>query len=60
VDINSDTSQKEREMEYWSVNFNGPLQLQGVGVGILVTSPKGEISCMSCKCIFSIKQCSQV
>jgi ribonuclease HI len=33
---------KERELEYWTINFDGSLQLQGAGVGILVTSPKGE------------------
>jgi ribonuclease HI len=33
---------KERELEYWTINFNGSLQLQGVGAGIMVTSPKGE------------------
>jgi hypothetical protein len=36
------TRPKERELEYWTINFNGSLQLQGVGAGILVTSPKGE------------------
>jgi hypothetical protein len=33
---------KERELEYWTINFDGSLQLQGVGAGILVTSPKGK------------------
>jgi hypothetical protein len=33
---------KERELEYWTINFDGSLQLQGVGAGILVTSPTGE------------------
>jgi hypothetical protein len=33
---------KERELEYWIINFSRSLQLQGVGAGILVTSPKGE------------------
>jgi hypothetical protein len=33
---------KERKLEYWTINFDGSLQLQGVGAGILVTSPKGE------------------
>jgi hypothetical protein len=32
----------ERELEYWAINFDGSLQLYGVGAGILVTSPKGE------------------
>jgi ribonuclease HI len=36
------TPPKEREMEYWTINFDGSLQLQGAGAGILVTSPKGE------------------
>jgi hypothetical protein len=29
-------------MEYWTINFDEFLQLQGVGAGILVTSPQGE------------------
>jgi hypothetical protein len=33
---------KERELEYWTINFDGSLQLQCIGAGILVTSPKGE------------------
>jgi hypothetical protein len=32
----------KRELEYWPINFDGSLQLQGSGAGILVTSPKGE------------------
>jgi hypothetical protein len=36
------TPPKERELEYWTINFDGSLQLQGTGVGILGTSPKGE------------------
>jgi hypothetical protein len=36
------TPPKERELEYWTINFDGSLQLQGAGAGILVTSPKGE------------------
>jgi hypothetical protein len=36
------TPPKERELEYWTINFNGSLQLQGAGASILVTSPKGE------------------
>jgi hypothetical protein len=36
------TPPKERELEYWTINFDGSLQLQGVGAGILVPSPKGE------------------
>jgi hypothetical protein len=33
---------KERELEYWTINFDGSLHLQGAGARILVTSPKGE------------------
>jgi ribonuclease HI len=33
---------KERELEYWTINFDGSLQLQGEGVGILVTSSEWE------------------
>jgi hypothetical protein len=33
---------KERELEYWTINFDSSLQVQGAGAGILVTSPKGE------------------
>jgi hypothetical protein len=29
------TPPMERELEYWTINFNGFLQLQGVGAGIL-------------------------
>jgi hypothetical protein len=36
------TPPRERELEYWTINFDGSLQLQGIGAGILVTSPKGE------------------
>jgi hypothetical protein len=36
------TPPKEKELEYWTINFDGSLQLQGVGAGILVTSHKGE------------------
>jgi hypothetical protein len=36
------TPPKEREMEYWTINFDESLQLQGAKAGILVTSPKGE------------------
>jgi ribonuclease HI len=32
----------ERELEYCTINFDGSLQLQGAGAGILVTFPKGE------------------
>jgi hypothetical protein len=41
--IETQTPPKEREMEHWTTNFDGSFQLQGEGVGILVTSPKGEI-----------------
>jgi hypothetical protein len=33
---------KERELKYWTINYDGSLQLQGVEAGILITSPKGE------------------
>jgi hypothetical protein len=36
------TPPKEKELEYWTINFDGSLQLQGAGARILVTSPKGE------------------
>jgi hypothetical protein len=36
------TSTKERELVYWTINFDRSLQLQGAGAGILVTCPKGE------------------
>jgi hypothetical protein len=35
------TPPRERGLEYWTFNFDGSLQLQGVGAGILVTSLKG-------------------
>jgi hypothetical protein len=35
------TPPKERDLEYWTINFDWSLQLQGAGVGILVTYPKG-------------------
>jgi ribonuclease HI len=36
------TPPRERELEYWTINFNGSLQLQGIGARILVMSHKGE------------------
>jgi hypothetical protein len=36
------TPTKERELEYWTFNFDGSLQLQGAGARILVTFFKGE------------------
>jgi hypothetical protein len=36
------TPPKERKLEYWTINFDGSLQLQRAGAGIRVTSPKGE------------------
>jgi hypothetical protein len=36
------THPKERELEYWTINFDGSLQLQGAGAGILVISLKGK------------------
>jgi hypothetical protein len=40
--IETQTPPKERELEYWTINFDGSLQLQGAGAGILITSSKGE------------------
>jgi hypothetical protein len=40
--METQTPPKEREMEYWTIDFDGSIQLQGAGAGILVTSPKGE------------------
>jgi ribonuclease HI len=36
------TPPRERELECWTINFEGSLQLQGAGAGNLVMSPKGE------------------
>jgi hypothetical protein len=36
------TPPKETKLEYWTINFDGSIKLQGAGAGILVTSPKGE------------------
>jgi hypothetical protein len=36
------TPPKERELEYCTINFDGSLQLQGAGTGVLITSPQGE------------------
>jgi hypothetical protein len=36
------TPPKEKELEYWTINFDGTLQLQGAGAGLLVTSSKRE------------------
>jgi hypothetical protein len=35
--IEIETAPKEKELEYWTINFDRPLQLQGVGARILVT-----------------------
>jgi hypothetical protein len=40
--IETQTPPREREIECLTINLDGSLQLQGVGPGILVTSPKGE------------------
>jgi hypothetical protein len=40
--IEMQTPHKESVLEYWTINFDGFLQLEGVGAGILVTSHKGE------------------
>jgi hypothetical protein len=36
------TPLKDQELEYWTINFDRSLQLQGAGAEILITSPKGE------------------
>jgi hypothetical protein len=36
------TPPKERELEYWTNNFDRSFEIQGAGAVILVTSPKGE------------------
>jgi hypothetical protein len=46
------TPLKQRELEYWTINFDGFLQLQGAEVGILVISPKGESFKYVLKCTF--------
>jgi ribonuclease HI len=36
------TPPKERELEYWTINFDGSVHLQSARAGIMVTTPKGE------------------
>jgi ribonuclease HI len=36
------TPLRERELEYWTIDFDESLRLQGVGARILVMSPNGE------------------
>jgi hypothetical protein len=36
------TPPKERELEYWNINFGGFVYLQSARAGIMVTTPKGE------------------
>jgi hypothetical protein len=36
------TPPKERDIEYWTINFDGSQQLEGAEAGILITSPEGE------------------
>jgi hypothetical protein len=50
--IEIQTPPNKREMKYWTINFNGSIQFQGVVAGILVTSLKGKVLSMSYKCIF--------
>jgi hypothetical protein len=50
--IKIQTPSKEKELEYWTINFDGSLQFQGAGAEILLTLPKGEVSSISCKCSF--------
>jgi ribonuclease HI len=38
----TETQTPPKEREQWTINFDGSLQLQGVGTRILVTSPKGK------------------
>jgi ribonuclease HI len=40
--METQTPPKELEMEYWTINFDDSLLLQGAGEWILVTPPKGE------------------
>jgi ribonuclease HI len=40
--METQTPPKEKELEYWTINFDGSLQLQGARARILVTSPKRE------------------
>jgi ribonuclease HI len=40
--IEMQTPPKKKELEYWTINFDGSLQLQGAGAGILVISPNRE------------------
>jgi hypothetical protein len=40
--IETQAPSKERELEYWTINFDGSLQLQDTWASILVASPKGE------------------
>jgi hypothetical protein len=50
--IEIQTPPNKRELKYWTINFNGSIQFQGVVAGILVTSLKGKVLSMSYKCIF--------
>jgi hypothetical protein len=54
------TPPREREMKYWTINFDGSLQLQGPGVGILVASPKRESFKYVLQMHFSASKCSRV
>jgi hypothetical protein len=48
------TLSKERHLEYWTINFDGSLQLQGARARILVTSPKGEVQICSANALSSL------
>jgi hypothetical protein len=50
--IEIQTPPNKRELEYWTINFDGSIQFQGAVAGILVTSLKGKVLSMSYKCIF--------
>jgi hypothetical protein len=46
------TPPKERELKYWTINFDVSLQPQCAGAGIMVISPKGEKFKYVLQCIF--------
>jgi hypothetical protein len=61
------TPPKERELEYWAINFDGSLQFKAQEQEFLYHLLKGKVSNMSCKCIFqhlimqpSMKHCFMV
>src|ERR1044071_440315 len=42
------TSLEKPVTKYWTMHFYGIRQLQGLGAGVVLTSPKGEKSAMFC------------